>query len=138
MNQTIYTKRLMEIISNMTEDEQQTLLTGLENRHIKRARKHSREERLITVNFASNGRAYQNFIQDISLEGVFIETKEPFAVGDDMLLTIAYAKDQRPFKIEGTIVRIGTNGVGVKFKKVSQVQEEIIKSIIDKTKKPQR
>ena len=138
MNTSHYTDRLIDIISRMTEDEQRALLSELENRQIKWARKYIREERLITVNFAAKGRAYQNFIQDISLEGVFIETKEPFEVGEDLLLTIAYHKEQRPFKIEGTVVRNPPNGIGVKFKKVSQVQEEIIRAIIDKTEKPQR
>ena len=119
MNRNRYMDRLIEIIANMTEEEQQELLAELENRRIKRARKSSREERLLTVNFAARGRAYQNFIQDISLEGVFIETKEPFATGDDLLLTISYARDQRPFKIEGTIVRVTDSGIGVKFKKSS-------------------
>ena len=136
MDEPRYVDRLFEIfeiISDMSLEEQKKLLDDLESREIKKVRKHSRKKRLITVNYACKGRAYQNFIQDISTEGAFIETKSPFAVGDKIFLTISYSKEQRPFKIEAVIIRIDPKGVGIKFKKVSQVQEELIKSIIEKT-----
>ena len=135
MNKSQYVDRLFEIISDMSEEEQKELLNDLEGRVIKKKRKHPREGCLITVDYVTKGRAYQNFIQDISTEGVFIETRESFAVGDKSLLTISYSNEQRPFKIEGEVVRIDSKGVGIKFKKVSQVQEELINSIIEKTTK---
>jgi len=135
MNESRYVERLFTIISDMSEKEQKELLKDLEGREIKKTRKHTRKECLITANYATKGRAYQNFIQDISTEGVFIETRESFAVGDEFLLTISYSNEQRPFKIEGEVARIDSKGVGIKFKKVSQVQEELINSIIEKTAK---
>jgi len=133
MNDTSYTERLFEIIKSMSVDEQKALLEDLNKRQIQKIRKHERQECLITVNYALKGRAYQNYIQDISTEGVFIETREKFSVGDEILLTISYSSAERPFKITGEVVRIISRGVGVKFKKLSQVQEEIIKSIIKKS-----
>ncbi len=75
MNESQYVDRLFEIISDMSEEEQKELLNDLENRKLKKIRKHPRKERLITVNYASKGRAYQNFIQDLSTGGSFIETR---------------------------------------------------------------
>jgi len=133
MNDTNYTQRLFEIIKSLSEDEQKSLLEDLNKRQIKKIRKHERQECLITVNYAFKGRAFQNYIQDISTEGVFIETREKFSVGDEILLTISYSSEVRPFRIAGEVVRIISKGVGVKFKKLSQVQEEIIKTIIKKS-----
>ena len=138
MNESRYLVRLFEIISDMSEEEQKKLFNDLETRKIKKIRKHPREECLITVNFAAKGRAYQNFIQDMSIEGAFIETRESFSVGDQILLTISYSNEQRPFKIEGEVARIDPKGLGIKFKKVSQVQEELINSIIEKKAKSKK
>ena len=135
MNESRYVDRLFEIISDMSEEKQKELLDDLESGEVKKIRKHPRKECLITVNYATKDRAYQNFIQDISTEGAFIETRESFTVGDKILLTISYSNEQRPFKIEGEVARIDPKGVGIKFKKVSQVQEELINSIIEKTAK---
>ena len=138
MNETSYTKRLSEIIKSMSEDEQKALLEDLDKRQIQKIRKHERQDCLIIVNYAVKGRAYQNYIQDISTEGIFIETREIFSVGDEILLTISYSNEVRPFRITGEVARISPKGVGVKFKKLSQVQEEIIKSIIKKTDEPKK
>lgn len=138
MNATSYADRLFEIIKSMSDDEQKKLLEDLNKKQIKKIRKNERTECLITVNYAAKGRAYQNYIQDISTEGVFIETRDKFSVGDEILLTISYSNEVRPFKIAGEVVRISSKGVGVKFKKLSQVQEEIIKTIIKKTGEPKK
>ena len=141
MTDTNYTDRLFKIIKSMSEDEQKSLLEDLDKRQIKKIRKSERQECLITVNYAFKGRAYQNYIENINTEGVFIETRAKFSVGDEILLTISYSSEARPFKIAGEVVRIISKGVGVKFKKLSQVQEEIITSIINKsgeTKNKQR
>jgi len=135
MNESRYFDRLIEIISDMSLEEQKELLDDLEGRETKKIRKHSRQERLITVNYAVKGRAYQNFIQNISTEGAFIETRAPLTVGDRILLTISYSKEQRPFKIEAEVARIDPEGVGLKFRKVSPVQEDLINLIIEKTAK---
>lgn len=133
MNDASYIDRLFEIIKSMSAEEQKKLLKDLNKRQIKKIRKNERKDCLITVNYAVKGRAYQNYIQDISTEGVFIETREKFSAGDEILLTISYSDTERPFKITGEVVRVTAKGVGVRFKKLSQVHEEIIKSIINKT-----
>jgi len=135
MSESRYVDRLFEIISDMSEKEQKELLNGLEGGKINKIRKHPRKECLIIVHFAAKGRAYQNFIQDISTEGVFIETREHFTVGEKIFLTISYSNAQRPFKVEGEVARVDPKGIGIKFKKLSQVQEEIINLIIEKTAK---
>lgn len=138
MNNTSYADRLFGIINSMSDDEQKKLLEDLNKRQIKKIRKNERKECLITVNYTVKGRAYQNYIQDISTEGVFIETREKFSVNDDIFLTISYSSELIPFKIAGEVVRINSKGVGVRFKKLSQVQEEVIKSIIKKTGGPKK
>ncbi|MDF1590643.1 MAG: PilZ domain-containing protein [Desulfobacterales bacterium] len=138
MNAASYADRLCEIIKSLPENEQKALLEDFEKRQFKKIRKNERKECLITVNYAVKGRAYQNYIQDISTEGVFIETRENFSVGDEILLTISYSTEVRPFKIAAEVVRINPTGVGVKFKKLSQVQAEIIKTIIKKTGEPKK
>ena len=51
-------------------------------------------------------------------------------------MTITYIGNQRPFKIEGQVARTDANGIGIRFKKVSQVQEEILTSIIRNMSRP--
>jgi len=95
-------------------------------------RKYLCKQAIFNVNYTVRGRSYQDKFQDISIEGVFIRTREMFSVGDELTLTISHSSQKRPIRIPGEVVRIESNGVGVKFKKRSQAQAEVIKAIIKK------
>jgi len=74
---------------------------------------------------------YRDFIQDISETGLFIKTSHTFSVGQTIVMTFISPDQQRPYKINGEIIRVHTDGVGVKFKIESQVQRMVLKSYID-------
>jgi hypothetical protein len=46
-------------------------------------------------------------------------------------MTLLLPEHEKKIKIQGEIVRIEKQGIGVKFK-TSQIQQEIIKSLVDK------
>ena len=75
--------------------------------------------------------AYQDFIQDISAGGVFIETHMPFSVRQQVSLAFALPDYQKHVKITGEIVRSSPEGIAVKFKMVNQDQEAMIKSLLE-------
>jgi len=127
--------RLFEIIAAMSEKQRKQLLDDLECQKIKKTRKHPRRECVFIVHYAAKGQNHQDLTRDISAEGIFIETTEPFSVGDKIFLTISYANAPRPFKVEGEVARVVSEGIGLKFKKVSPVQKQMINLIIEKSAK---
>jgi len=122
--------RLHELIKKMSKDEQQALLIELEKGLSKGKREHGRKSFLETVDYTTASGTYRDFIKDISDEGVFIETRKPFSVGEEISMTFLLSGHEKRLKIQGEIVRIEEQGIGVKFK-TSQVQKEIIKSFVD-------
>ena len=121
---------LHELINKMSAEEQQALLDELEERLFKKKRKHERKPFLTTLDYSAESGSYRDFIKDISIEGVFIETRTPFSVGEILSMTFLLPEYEKKIKIQGEIVRIDEKGIGVKFK-TSQVQKEIIKSFVD-------
>jgi hypothetical protein len=109
------TFRLFELITEMTDEEQQQLLQELEKKLVHQKRKHERTRTNLTVYYATHDRAYRDIIQNISPSGVFIETREPFLVGQEILLNFTPARNNDPIKVRGKIVRVTPAGVGVKF-----------------------
>ena len=128
----INVNRLIEIINNMSDSDVLRLLEFAEEMLGKKKRVYERIPCLITADYVHKTRAYQTYIQDISHGGVFIETNENFSEGDEIRLTLSLAHFFKPFKINGEIVRCGEKGIGVRFKKESQVQEELIKGLVAK------
>ena len=94
----------------------------MEERQNKKQRKYSRKGFLTLIDYNVGDRSYKDFIQDISGSGVFIKTSQTFSVGQTISMTFMSPDNQKPFRINGEIIRIHEDGVGVKFKIESQVQ----------------
>ena len=112
---TDVTFRLFELITDMTYDEQLAMLEELEKKKTRHTRRHKRRETSLTVYYATHDRAYRDTIQNISPTGVFIETREPFDVGQEILLNFTPSRNADPIKVRGKVVRLTEEGIGVKF-----------------------
>ena len=109
------TARIIEIVLAMPVDERRTLLKYLEERQITGRRKYPRKTYFMEVNFATPERASSGFIQNISSDGLFVETKEPHTVGQNLTLSFRLPNTEEHIKINGEIVRVSPQGIGVKL-----------------------
>ena len=130
-NESRITARLIELIKNMSEDEQRTLLKDLEEKPFEGRRKHVRKPFLMAVDYSTQDHVYKDFIQDISTGGVFIQTHMPFTIGQEVSLTFPLPNYQKHIKVTGEVVRSTTQGVGVKFKMADQDQTAMITSLLE-------
>lgn len=125
------TAQLIELIMKMSEDEQRLLLNELEKRLFLRKRKHDRKSYFSVVDYATQGRAYTDFIQNISAGGLFIGTSAPFSVGDELSLGFPLPISYQHIIIGGEIVWVSPQGIGVKFNSVDHDMETMIKNLVD-------
>lgn len=122
--------QLLEKINTLSAGQQAELLALIDDRWGKKSRKDDRKDFFMTVDYVVNDRYYRDFIQDMSDGGVFIKTRQKFETGQDILMTFMSPDQQKPFKILGEIMRTLDDGIGVRFRKESQVQAEIIASLV--------
>ena len=128
-------QRIINLIKNLSYEKKQLLLDMIIEWQQKEQRNDPRIPCLIAVDYSTPKRAYRDFIQDLSRSGIFIETREPFQLDEKISLTFTMPKTESHFKISGKIVRLDAHGIAIELeKKLSQYQEEIIKSSI-KSKK---
>ena len=107
--------RLISLVMELSEEQQETLLKELELKLSKERGRHTRKPFITVVDFASQGRAYREFIKDISGSGVYIQTSRPFSVGQDVVLTFPFPNSQKHVKITARIARVNDKGIGVQF-----------------------
>ncbi len=100
----------------------------------KSQRRHERIYLQEVVEYMVDGEYYRDFIQDMSDSGIFIRTGRKLPEGKDVLMTLMAPDQDRPIKIKGKVVRSESYGFGVEFKRDSQVQEDVIKSMVKKFK----
>ena len=114
--------RLLEIINDMTDEEQQDLIKELEDRQSRDMRRYERKSHSMPVEYVAQDHTSQGVIKDISVGGVLLETNEiggSFSIGEDIILSIQYPNQEKYIKIRGEVVRIDPQKIGVKFKKIS-------------------
>ena len=124
------TDQLIEKIKSMTMEKQAQLLKELDKVQNRQLRQHDRKTFFMIVDYIVEDRYFRDFIQDMSSTGVYIKTSKNFSLGQKILMSFMSPDNQKPFKINGEVVRVTPNGVGVKFIIESQVQEAVINSLV--------
>ncbi len=130
VNKSDLTDQLMMMIQNVSEERQRYLLDLLKQWDANKERQ-PRKPCNVPVDYATEKRAFCDFIHDISTSGVFIETRNPFSIGQNITLTFSLPESENPFKIIGEIVRTESKGIAVKFVNITQYREWIIKSLLE-------
>ena len=113
--------RILKIIADLSEKQQRNLLDRLEKwrrSKFKEKRKYPRKQTFIWAECSANRRALNDFIQNLSVGGLFIETQIPFFVGEGLSMTFSLSGADDPIKITGKIVRVNTRGIAVQFDEV--------------------
>lgn len=128
--------RLVELIHQLPGDRLKKLLDQLEKMIIAEAKKEGERKNvriscLISVDYADAERVFKDYIQDISAGGVFIKTRESFSMGEEIVLSMSLSGEGNAFKIPAEVVRKAPDGIGVRFKMTSQVQQAIIESFVE-------
>ena len=131
MNESPVTTHLFEIIMDMSESQQRTLLHAVEVKLSDDTRENIRKPYNMVVDYVAQDRFCNDFIKNVSSGGMFIETRMPFLVGQDIILTFPLPKNRKHVKIAGEIIRTTPQGIGVKFKITNEDQEAVIKSLLE-------
>jgi Tfp pilus assembly protein PilZ len=125
---------LLEKIKGLSEDKLQQLLNYLDEEQVPEKRRYGRKDFIRVIDYTVGDRYYRDFIQDMSEGGLFIETSNEFSAGQKIIMSFISPDYQKPFKVHGEIIHAKTDGIGVKFKIKSQVQESVLKSYVDMIK----
>ena len=121
--------QIIELVHKITKIQRRALLKMLEEWHYTKRREHPRKPCALAVDYAAGDRALHGVTTDISAGGVFIETRGPLSVGQEITMIFSSSNYPEPIKITGEVVRRGTLGVGVKFKTTDHKLEAMIKSL---------
>ena len=125
------TERLIQAVTNLSLQRKKMLEELLNEWGRLDYREDSRIPCFLPVDYSTRDRVYQDFINNLSNGGVFIESAAALNVGQDISLIFTIPTLQKTFKIAGKIIRTEEDGIGVKFnKKLTAYQKELITSAV--------
>jgi len=121
---------LIKLILSLSEEHQKALLKkGREL--LSKEKRAPRKSCKIPVKYATFDRVYSDRIMNISQSGVFIETRRPIFVGEEILMEFKLEGVNKTLKIKGNVVHASNRGVGIEFKNVDPTLSQIMPAILD-------
>ena len=112
---------IFEIIDDMSDTEMRQLLKDLEKwrKSKNEKRKYPRRSTLINITYSSDQRRiFEDFVRNISAAGLFIETNLLSELGQKLTMTFSHPGSGDPIKVLGKVIRVDSQGIGVKFNKL--------------------
>jgi len=122
-------KNISQYIDEAPEPTQRRLLLLLEDVEASDRREYLRKPCSIEVTYATEDETFTDFIKNISVGGVFMQTTAPLSVGQEISLVFPFPSQEEPMKMTGEVVWKSPVGVGVRFIEVSRSVQEVIESL---------
>jgi Tfp pilus assembly protein PilZ len=121
---------LIKLILCLNEEHQEALLKkGREL--LSKEKRAPRKSCQIPVKYTTFDRVYSDQIMNISQSGVFIETRRPIFVGEEILMDFKIEGVNKTLKINGKVVHASSRGVGIEFKNVDPALAQVLPAILD-------
>jgi hypothetical protein len=112
------------LILDMSEAQQLMLINHAKDIVDKRTK--PRNPCLIPVNYTLKKRNFNSFILDINSFGAYIETSQPFPVGQQINLTFFNPFSHKHIDLAGQIIWSSAYAIGVKFNNLPRHRKDMI------------
>ena len=126
-------KMLDEIIKrirNLTHDQQKEILEILKTWQAGKQREHQRLKTKVDIDVVVGDRVIQTDAKDISAGGIFINTSGKFETNKSVRVVFSVPGYDKPFKLQGMIVRVEQNGLAIKFENITPYFKKILDDVI--------
>lgn len=107
--------KLLDVILNMSEAQQETILQHAEDLVRGDRRFSDRKSCDLQVRFATTDRTHKGYIKNISKKGVFIASQAPIIIGEAVVMVFKVDRDSKAVKLKGEIAHATRWGIGVEF-----------------------
>jgi hypothetical protein len=124
--------KLLDVILNMSEEQQETILKHAEELVRGDRRISDRKSCDLPVHFATTERTHEGHIKNISRQGVFITSRAPIIIGEAVLMVFKVNRDSKAVKLKGEIAHATRWGIGVEFTAKGPRFEQHITDIIQR------
>jgi len=119
---------IMSEIRCLTEDLQKDVLAYI--RDIKEPRSYPRVNKPIEMDILIGDRVIQSHAKDLSASGVFIKSRMNPDIGVPAKIVFSLPGQTRPFKLNGTVARTDSGGIGFYFSEMTPYVREHLDNLL--------
>ncbi len=123
-------KDIIKKVHHLTTDQQADLLKYLQALPVGGERGYPRKRARLDIDAVSGEKVIQSDTRDISASGVFINVAGRFEKNKAVQVVFSLPAQERPFKLQGEIIRVEKNGIAIQFNEVSPYFTQILDKAI--------
>jgi len=127
---------IIKRVRNLDSDQQEEILEILKTKQAGRQRDYPRLDTNVDIDVVVGDRVIQTDAKDISAGGIFINTSGKFQANETVRVVFSVPGIEKPFKLEGMIVRVEQNGMAIKFEKITPYFKKMLDEMIWNNKNP--
>lgn len=120
-------EEIVKRVESLTPEQQEKMLTILKEWQQEKHREFQRRQTKAQVDVAGKHRVVQTDMRDVSASGIYINTSGKFDTHEQVKIVFSIPGYNKPFKLNGTIVRVEQHGMAIKFREITPY----FKSILD-------
>lgn len=124
--------RFFLLINQLNEADLLRFMNRYEQKRFAMLREFPRVPCNITLDLAADSRAINCSAVDISAGGMYVESCEPFSMGQSVSICFSLATEHLVLKLKGRVIRLEQGGVGIKYESMTSYQLEIMKNLISR------
>ena len=121
MNSTL--EEISQRVRTLAPEEQQEILEIIKSRQ---KRTFQRADKTVEIDVLVGEQLIQTVLKNISASGVFFKNSRQVDVDQDVRVVFAMPGVDKPFKLEGKIVRVEPDGLAVEFKEMTPYLMQIL------------
>jgi len=121
---------IIKRVRNLTERQQEKILKILTVWQKGKQRNYPRLKTNADVDVLVGDKLIQTRTADISASGIYIKAQERFEINRSVRIVFSVPGQNKPLKLQGTIVRVEANGMAIKFENITPYFMKILDDMI--------
>lgn len=127
---------IIKRVHNLSHDQQKEILEILKIWQTGKQRDYKRLRSKTDIDVVVGNRVIQTDTKDISAGGIFINVTGQFETHKRVRVVFSVPGYDKPFKLQGKIVRVEKTGIAIEFEKVTPYFKKILDSVIWENENP--
>jgi len=121
---------IIKRVRNLSHDQKKEILEILKIWQSGKQREYKRLSTTTNIDVVVGDRVIQTDAMDISAGGVFINVSGQFEVNKHVRVVFSVPGYDKPFKLQGKIVRVEQTGIAIKFEDITPYFKKILDNVI--------
>lgn len=121
---------ILKKVENLDTSRQKELLEIINEWQAGKQRVYQRRNTVIEIDFLAADKLVKSRSGNLSAGGVFIHTSGDFRAGQKVRVVFSIPGSAKPYKLDGSIVRVEKKGLAIEFENISPYFKEILDECI--------